>query len=198
MPSGRARRMMRKPVFIEAAEGRLAACGRGRLPLVACMAALTLLVAGCAKSTRRTTNPCENCVMLPRGMCAGYYPTCWRLWPSECPTCPLASEHPGAPTVPTAPLPVGGESLPVAPSREETMPVPPVPLDGIPPAGSPQLPPVESPPFGAVEPPAAQGQTVPDSSLVPQRRDVRHRSVVHRSAGRALPSPNRTALKTEN
>jgi hypothetical protein len=176
---------MRKPLCFEAAVCRLASCGRGRLPVAVCMAALALLVAGCAKSTRRTTNPCEDCVMLPRGICAGYYPTCWRLWPSECPTCPLASDQPATPM--SAPPGMPGKSLPLAPVREEMMPVPPLPLDGAPSTGSLQLPPVGPPPTGIVEPPAERGQTTPDSSFAPRWRDVCPKNVVHRCAGRTRP-----------
>lgn len=191
MPRGTARRIMRKPICIEAAAFQLVGFGRWRLPVVTCLAAFAVLAAGCAKSTRRATNPCEDCIILPRGVCAGYYPTCWRLWPSECPTCPLASEQPATPT--SAPLPMPGESLPVGPTREETMPVPPRPLDGAAPTGAPQLPPAESPPTGAAGLPAGRNQAAPDSSQVPRNREVRHRSVVHRGAGRAQPSPNRAA-----
>ncbi|HJT36248.1 MAG TPA: hypothetical protein VJ783_29775, partial [Pirellulales bacterium] len=48
--------------------------------------------------------PAGDCVGYPSGLCAGYYPTCWRLWPAECPSCPVepapvAVSGPGVPAV---------------------------------------------------------------------------------------------------
>ena len=32
------------------------------------------------------------CVCTPNGPCGGYYSTCWREWPLECPSCPPMTE----------------------------------------------------------------------------------------------------------
>lgn len=66
--------------------------------LSACMT--LMLVAGCAGVVGHKHGERPDCVCFPRGACAGYYSTCWRLWPEECATCPVS----GGPVVPGGPL----------------------------------------------------------------------------------------------
>jgi hypothetical protein len=84
----------------------------------------------------------------PCGPCAGYFPTCWKRWPAECPGCPVwggdevivgapAIERLGPEGVPTPPkvdemMPsTGGDGLgplPLSPADEgESVPTPPLP-----------------------------------------------------------------------
>lgn len=58
----------------------------------------------------------------PCGPCAGYFPTCWRIWPAECPNCPvyageevIIADPAGeglAPAGVPAPPPTGDEIIP--------------------------------------------------------------------------------------
>lgn len=66
-------------------------CFRGAVAVcVAC--GLSLIITGCtAHATKKKCPPHDlhDCVICPTGLCGGFYPTCWRLWPADCPTCPV-------------------------------------------------------------------------------------------------------------
>lgn len=66
--------------------------------LAACLS--LMLAAGCAGVVGHKHGERPDCVCFPRGACAGYYSTCWRLWPEECASCPVS----GGPVVPGASL----------------------------------------------------------------------------------------------
>lgn len=88
-------------------DSRLA--GRALNACVVCC--LSLIVAGCAShATKKKCPPHDghDCVICPTGFCGGYYPTCWRMWPADCPTCPPEPE-----IVPSMPAPIDGERAPV-------------------------------------------------------------------------------------
>lgn len=73
---------------------------------------LAVGAAGCSMHTSKKKCPPHDgdCVILPTGLCGGYYPTCWRMWPAECPGCPVSPE--GAPILGPTPVfepPVEGE-----------------------------------------------------------------------------------------
>src|SRR6185436_7869000 len=66
-----------------------------------CVLLLALTSAGCACSCPRcapNTSPGwqPNCG-IPNP-CFGYYSTCWRMWSSECPTCPAFQLPPSLPS----------------------------------------------------------------------------------------------------
>ncbi|HEX5446122.1 MAG TPA: hypothetical protein VFW87_20005 [Pirellulales bacterium] len=70
---------------------------------------LSMLSLGCSHVDHHgKCPPPGDCVGYPTGLCAGYYPTCWRLWPAECPSCPV---EPASVAVPVSPPP--GEAAPV-------------------------------------------------------------------------------------
>ncbi|HEX7449285.1 MAG TPA: hypothetical protein VF306_17150 [Pirellulales bacterium] len=72
---------------------------RGIRWFASCLSGLTLVV-GCSHVDHHgKCPPAGDCVGYPSGLCAGYYPTCWRLWPAECPSCPV---EPAAVAVPAA------------------------------------------------------------------------------------------------
>lgn len=74
--------------------------------------------------------PAGDCVGYPSGLCAGYYPTCWRMWPAECPSCPVEP----------APVAVPGPGVPAA-TPSDSIPEYLVPEDAAPPpAAAPQTP----------------------------------------------------------
>lgn len=73
---------------------------------------LSLAVTGCTSHAKKkaTGHDCYDCVVCPTGLCGGYYPTCWRMWPAECPACPVSAD--GAPVPGPTPVfepPVEGE-----------------------------------------------------------------------------------------
>lgn len=73
---------------------------------------LSVALAGCTLHTSKKKCPPHDgdCVILPTGLCGGYYPTCWRMWPAECPACPVSAD--GAPLPGPTPVfepPVEGE-----------------------------------------------------------------------------------------
>jgi hypothetical protein len=95
----------------------------------------------------------------PSGPCWGYYPTCWRPWPADCPACPplftegspyaleprLAPSG-GAELLPPNDLPVRQDEMPDGGSRLR-------PIDVDPGASeSPSDPPPQTPPQGALRP----------------------------------------------
>ncbi len=88
--------------------------------LTACMTCWLLLMApGCiSHATKKKCPPhdANDCVICPTGLCGGYYPTCWRLWPADCPTCPV--EPAIAPLVQPPIEPDGEFVLPPAPMAE--------------------------------------------------------------------------------
>ena len=85
-----------------------AASRAGRaLPARVCLALwLALVLGGCTSHAKKKTSghDCYDCVVCPAGVCGGYYPTCWRMWPAECPQCPVL---PGSvmPTIVPTPAP---------------------------------------------------------------------------------------------
>lgn len=182
---------MRKPAWIDSVAFWSRPRGPRRCRAAACVVGVAMLIAGCAKTAHRS-NPCAECVTWPRGICAGYYPTCWRLWPGECPTCPLPIDQQLVPAgLPAPPLP-GGEQLPNAPLSEEAMPAPPQPAGESPPSSSGKPPAESSPAPSVLEPPATGRLAVPDSSRF-AARDSRRRSVVQRSSQPTRRSPARAA-----
>lgn len=91
--------------------------------------------------------PPGDCVGYPNGLCAGYYPTCWRMWPAECPSCPVEP----------APVAVPGPGVPAfSPSDEFPDNDYLTPEGGAPPAAAPQTPPPAIPQLPP--PPRAAGR----------------------------------------
>lgn len=75
---------------------------------------LAVGAAGCSMHASKKKCPPHDgdCVILPTGLCGGYYPTCWRIWPAECPACPVSAD--GAPMPGPTPVfqpPVEGELI---------------------------------------------------------------------------------------
>lgn len=74
---------------------------------------LSLAVCGCtSQAKKKTGREVYECVVCPTGLCGGYYPTCWRMWPAECPACPVSAD--GMPIHEAAPSfqpPVEGELI---------------------------------------------------------------------------------------
>jgi hypothetical protein len=77
----------------------------------AAMACSMALAGGCASHGRPAAKHAavQKPACYPCGPCAGYFPTCWKMWPEACPNCPV---H-------------GGEAVIDAPLSEETLPLPP-------------------------------------------------------------------------
>lgn len=95
-----------------------AASRAGRaLPARVCLALwLALMLGGCTSHAKKKTSGhnCYDCVICPTGVCGGYYPTCWRMWPAECPQCPVLPSSVMPTIVPTpAPPPteIDGELI---------------------------------------------------------------------------------------
>lgn len=66
--------------------------GKGGSGLLICGILLTVAFSGgCSHGHYGMTNcpPIATPVCYPQGMCSGYFPTCWRRWPDECPGCPV-------------------------------------------------------------------------------------------------------------
>jgi hypothetical protein len=80
-------------------------------------------------------------------MCFGYYPTCWRPWPLECPPCPpFALEPAGAEIIKPPHLPGPAVAPGVAPTPDSIL-VPPLDQETEPPLAPPDgLPPGTTPP----------------------------------------------------
>lgn len=58
------------------------------------------------------------CVCAPHGPCAGFFSTCWRQWPSQCPMCPPQME----PTDIMPAMPASGEPIPAPAPRPPELP----------------------------------------------------------------------------
>lgn len=83
---------------------------------VSYLACLALTASGClhhAPAMQPT-----RCICVPNGPCGGFFSTCWRQWPAECPSCPPTLEGPVAPPVET-PL---DESVPPPPPNLRDVP----------------------------------------------------------------------------
>lgn len=116
--------------------------------------AVLALCLGCAHVDHHgKCPPAGDCVGYPSGLCAGYYPTCWRLWPAECPSCPVEP----------APVVVPGPAVP-----------PLAPTESVP--GGDYFDPQAAPP-----PPATRPQTPPAVPKLPAPRAAGRRSQPIRS-----------------
>jgi hypothetical protein len=151
---------------------------------VACVA-LTL-AAGCAGVVGHKHSDRPDCVCFPRGACAGFYSTCWRLWPEECASCPVS----GGPIIPDGqPLPAGPFSAPAgepsAPAGNSTGPAELITPPEPPKPRSPLLAP----------PDAARSGTKPTSVAERQAAANAPVSPVARTTGSNLGTPT-TELKT--
>ena len=81
--------------------------GAGRALPVPLALWLSIALAGCTSHTKKKCPPHDgDCVICPTGICGGYYPTCWRMWPAECPTCPVT---PALAPTPVFQAPIEGE-----------------------------------------------------------------------------------------
>ncbi len=82
-------------------------------------AALTCIILTTGCSARHCHPAPQKPACYPSGPCAGYFPTCWRMWPEECPSCPVYGLDevalPGQP-METVPLPPTGVEV-IGPSR---------------------------------------------------------------------------------
>src|SRR6185437_15588228 len=122
------------------------------LALAAAMAGWALLPNGCAShghgAAKHAASQKPAC--YPCGPCAGYFPTCWKLWPEGCPSCPIYGAETSVIGNPDAQNPPP-EGLPLPPVGHEIM----SPERGGD-AGEPQFSPAEEP--GAESPPSRGGQ----------------------------------------
>ena len=96
------------------------------LALAAALAGWALLPNGCAShghgAAKHAASQKPAC--YPCGPCAGYFPTCWKMWPEECGSCPIygaerpAMESPEAQALPPEglPLPPAGDEI-ISPER---------------------------------------------------------------------------------
>jgi hypothetical protein len=80
-------------------------------PFFAALACSMALAGGCASHGRPAAKHAavQKPACYPCGPCAGYFPTCWKMWPEACPSCPVQ----------------GGEAVIEAPLSEEALPLPP-------------------------------------------------------------------------
>ena len=149
---------------------------------------------GCAHNHTGRAASCEippECYDTP--LCFGYYSTCWRPWPEECPNCPSPSMPPPTEQV-VPPPPLTVEPLPPRPMPEipepgaqqpmqvTPMPAPmgpmpapmgPLPMQPAPPTNSPQPPPNPNPPQPMPMPqPGADRQPSPGEEGMLRRRAV--------------------------
>jgi len=117
-------------------------------------ALLPLLAAGCCAGYHNHSGQAASCEAGPgwyeTPLCFGFYSTCWRPWPEECPSCPSFALPQAAEQVlpgPAAPAP----AQPMAPMPELTPPQPmPQPSPPMPPAAPPMpMPEPAQPPAGA-------------------------------------------------
>lgn len=111
------------------------------------------LVLGCSHVDHHSKCPPPgDCVGYPSGLCAGYYPTCWRVWPAECPSCPVEPAPAVVPGLGAPPL-APGEAVPNAPLGDSYLDP-----EGVPTAPAPAAQP-QTPPLPAVPPtPRAAGR----------------------------------------
>lgn len=91
--------------------GRLLSVARRRLVFCATLACSAALAGGCASHGHPAAkhSAAQKPACYPCGPCAGYFPTCWKMWPDACPSCPID----------------GGEGFVTAPLLEEAVPLPP-------------------------------------------------------------------------
>lgn len=64
---------------------------RQGLALAMALASCTLLSGGCASHGHGAAKHAgsQKPACYPCGPCAGYFPTCWKMWPDVCPSCPI-------------------------------------------------------------------------------------------------------------
>src|SRR3954470_2519601 len=89
------------------------------------LASVCLLFAGCGLCHR-----CQDpCPAAPYS-CYGFYSTCWRPWPEECPTCPSYAIVPPPRETVLSDHPLNTETLPpgemAVPEPDPKNPLPPV------------------------------------------------------------------------
>lgn len=136
-----------------------------------------MLAAGCAGVVGHKHGERPDCVCFPRGACAGYYSTCWRLWPEECVSCPVSGGPvmPGDAGLPGEPFtaPAGESTTPAneaGPGELITPPEPPkihAPLSPPDAAGSRTIPAAPAPSKIARAPSSARAQPVASGKAAP-------------------------------